>query len=102
MQTILQTIWKDIYNDIGLLGIIIILTLYAMAADRGWAPKFWLGKKNGRNLNIALTNHIPHIEEDLREIKTNMKDMKLELHEQIQEVKKSAHARMDRMEDRMK
>ena len=49
------------FITLGPWGTIAAFTVYAMLADRGILPKFWLGRKNGNSLNVLLNNHIEHL-----------------------------------------
>jgi len=101
MQTALSNVWHDFFNTYGPYSFTILLLFYLWASENLNLPKWLSLRKNGVTVQKIADNHIPHLESDIKEIKQDMKDMKSELHEYIMDVKKSAHARMDRMETRI-
>ena len=100
MQTTLNNVWTDVVGEIGVLGVIFVITVYFVLAERGVVPKFWMkGAKNSGCDDIVKTlqtNHIPHIEAEIAVISNKIDN----LDNKLDDVKKSAHARMDRIEQR--
>lgn len=88
----------DVYRQHGAFGLIGLLVVFNMLADRFPMMKFWMWKSKHHGLAAKLqTNHIPHIETKLAVMCNEIKN----LENKVDEVKESIHARISRLEERL-